>query len=95
MRHGAEQAVALSHNNVASAGMITPHPTEVRVRVRVRHSFTEVKVRVRVRVRHSKLMAKHCRARLVNKQRKSRKRVTSAPTLVNGCCRHLVVIGVW
>ena len=37
--HGAEQAVALSHNNVASAGMIAPHPTEVRVRVRVRHSF--------------------------------------------------------
>ena len=66
----------------------------VRVRVRVRHSFTEVKVRVRVRVRHSKLMAKHSRAGLVNK-RKSRKRVTSAPSLANGCCRHLVVIGVW
>ena len=57
VRRGVEQAVALSHNNVASAGMIAPHPTEVRVRVR--HSFTEVKVRVRVRVRHSKLMAKH------------------------------------
>jgi hypothetical protein len=64
VRHGAEQAVALSHNNVASAGMIAPHPTEVRIRVR--HSFTEVIVRVRVR--HSKLMAKHCRARLVNKE---------------------------
>ena len=60
MLHGAEHAVALTHNNIASAGMITPHPTEVRVRVRVRvrHSFTEVRVRVRVRVRHSKLMAK-------------------------------------
>ena len=72
MRRGAEQAVALIHNNdnVASAGMIAPHPTEVRVRVRVRHSFTEVKVRVRVRVRHSKLMAKHSRAGLVNKRKR-------------------------
>ena len=55
VQRGAEQVVALSHNNVASAGMIAPHLTGVRVR----HSFTEVKVRVRVRVRHSKLMAKH------------------------------------